>query len=255
MSQHPFDQPRTVAQPFQDTIDLAHDLAYGALIGEWDPVLSFFRGAPNFLDEAREQHQKFMQKWVSTEASARYDLLISLGYLEHVPAPQQNSMIATYRLTRAAFELLKEPVAPARVFISYRRRESSAFALLIEARLRASGVPSQGIFIDKNMTGGERWEARIYREIEQADYFLCLVGPSTLVEDSWVKREIELLREVRPQAIAIPICHNGTRLSQLPPTLSKSNGYEIGKPHDEETALDYEMATNFVLNALGYKTW
>lgn len=256
MSQHPFDKPRNSENSFQDAIDFAHDLAYGAINGYWGAVVSLFRGRENIIDESYPYHKKFRDKWpVDDPKRPEYDLLISLDYLEIMPERQNNSMTASVRILKTAFDLLSAPFAPSRVFISYRRRESSAFALLLEARLRNAGMPSEGIFVDKNMTGGERWEARIYREIERTDYFVCLVGPTTLIQGSWVTKEIDTLKQVRPQAITVPVCHNGTRLLQLPVTLAQSNGYEIGKPLDEETALDYEMASNFVLNALGYKTY
>lgn len=254
MPTHPFDSARNAANPLQDAVDYAHDLAYGAIIGEWGPILSSFRGSPNFLDTSRPLHAKFNTKWNDPEAQPPIlSLLDSLGYLEFQPVA--NSQTQNWRITRTAFDLLKSPFMPARTFISYRRRESSAMALLVEARLRIAGVPIESIFLDKNMTGGERWEARIYREIEQSDYFVCLLGPTTLAEGSWVTREIELLRQIRPQAAVIPVCHSGMRLSDLPPTLTSSNGYQIGKPQGEETALDYEMAVNFVLNAMGYRTY
>jgi hypothetical protein len=256
MSQHPFDAPRNSNNSFQDAIDFAHDLAYGAMNGYWGAVISLFRGRENIMDEDVPMHKKFRDKWPLDDTKRpEYDILISLGYFELMPERQNNSMTAYVRILKPAFELLSAPFAPSRVFISYRRRESSAFALLLEARLRIAGMPSESIFVDKNMTGGERWEARIYREIESTDYFVCLIGPTTLTQGSWVNKEIDTLKQVRPQAIVIPVCHNGTRLGQLPSSLASSNGYEIGKPLDEETALDYEMATNFVLNALGYKTY
>lgn len=254
MPTHPFDAPRQPANPMQDALDYAHDLAYGAITGEWGPVITSFRGSPNFLETERPLNLKFEEKWYGEAPYPSLGLLESLGYLEQVPQAQPGQT-QFWRIRRQAFDLLKAPFLPARVFISYRRRESSALALLVEARLRNAGVPIEGIFLDKNMTGGERWEARIFREIEQSDYFVCLLGPTTLAEGSWVAREIELLRQIRPQATIIPVCHNGMRLSELPATLSSSNGYHIGKPQDEETALDYEMAVNFTLNAMGYRTY
>jgi hypothetical protein len=255
MSSHPFDDERPLEHPLRDVQMLAHDLAYGAVTGEWNAVITSFRGNLNFLDEERPNHARFMKKWqVGSDNGPRLDLLIALGYLEHVEVGN-SGQVAYFRITKTSFGLLSAPFVPSRIFVSYRRRESSAFALLIEARLRLAGVPAEAIFVDKNMHGGERWESRIYRELEQTDYFICLVGSTTLIKGSWVNREIEVLKEVRPQSTVIPVCHNGTRLVSLPPVLAKSNGYEIGKPQEEETALDYEMATNFILNSLGYKTY
>jgi hypothetical protein len=256
MSIHPFDQPRVENNPFQDAQDLARDLAFGALNGYWGTIITFFRGAPNFFDRENEIHQKFLTKWHSEHKPiGNYGILLALGHLQAIPNTGQSSMTESLMIGKSAFELVKAPFVPSKVFVSYRRRESSAFALLIEARLRIAGVPTEGIFVDKNMTGGERWENRIHREIEQCDYFVCLIGPTTLADGSWVSKEIEILKQTNPKAIAIPVCHNGFRLGQLPETLAKSNGYELAKPTDEETALDYETAVNFVLNSMGYRTY
>jgi hypothetical protein len=249
---NPLDVARTPDNQFQDIEDLARDLAYGALNGYWGAVMRLFRGH-EVLDPEDLHHKKFLQKWNLAEVPRpSYELLMVLGYLRELPVSGQ---YGEFLITEKSFQLLNSPIVEKSVFISYRRRESSAFALLIEARLRLVGISPGAIFVDKNMHGGERWEARIYKEIERCDFFVCLVGPATLANDSWVIREVELVKDINPQAIVVPVCHNGTRLGQLPNSLAKSNGYELGKPQEEETALDYETATNFILNAMGYKTY
>lgn len=246
---------RDPSNKLQDVLDYAQDLAHGALYGWWDPVLTTFRGTPNFLSEDDPRHAIFRAKWLNADAPApSFNLMAALGYLQALPQDNGN-LTAWWLITRQAFELLKQPFLPSRVFISYRRRESSAFALLLEARLRLAGLDAAGIFIDKDITLGELWEQRLQRELSQANYVVCLVGPTTFDVGSWVLREIETVRQLRPTTPIIPVCHNGARLSALPALLATSNGYEIGKPSADETALDYEMAVNYVLNALGYRTY
>lgn len=252
---HLLAKQRTPENKLNDALDYAQELAYGALSGWWEPIVSTFRGHPNFLDSSDSNHAAFRAKWLDADAPApTFSLLAALGYLQVMPQGA-NSQTVTWLITRQAFDLLKQPFLPTRIFISYRRRESSAFALLLEARLRLVGVDPEGIFIDKDITLGELWEQRLQRELAQADYFVCLIGPSTLDDESWVLREVETVHRLCPSTPIIPVCHNGSRLSSLPAPLASSNGYEIGKPAAEETALDYEMAVNYVLNALGYRTY
>jgi hypothetical protein len=83
---------------------------------------------------------------------------------------------------------------------------------------------------------------------------VVLIGPTTLMSDM-VKKEIKWAQDVG--CVIIPVCHNGHKLgacAEVIPELTVSNGYEIGKPADEESALDYEIAANFVLNGMGYRT-
>lgn len=246
---------RNFDNKLEDAVNYAQDLAFGALNGWWQPVLTTYRGVPNFLDANDPNHAAFRAKWLEAEVPApSFGLMAALGYLQVLPQ-ETNSQTVTWLITREAFALLKQPFLPARIFISYRRRESSAFALLLEARLRLAGVDAEGIFLDKDITLGELWEQRLERELTQADYVVCLIGPTTLDEGSWVLHEIETVKRLRPRTPIIPVCHNGARLSSLPAPLASSNGYEIGKPAAEETALDYEMAVSYVLNALGYRTY
>ena len=55
--------------------------------------------------------------------------------------------------------LVNEPATPPNVFISYKRSESSAFAILLEARIKYE-TTSRPMW-DKNMELGDDWHSRL----------------------------------------------------------------------------------------------
>ncbi|KAA0254442.1 MAG: TIR domain-containing protein, partial [Chloroflexi bacterium] len=66
----------------------------------------------------------------------------------------------------------REEPTHSKVFISYRRSESSAFALLLKTSLQKEGIDA---FIDvQNLIPGEQWDAALQREIASNDAFVCL---------------------------------------------------------------------------------
>jgi formylglycine-generating enzyme required for sulfatase activity len=75
----------------------------------------------------------------------------------------------------------------ARVFISYRRRDSAALATLLAKELSRRGIRA---FVDtRQIDGGGPFPSRLLRAIEEADVLVCLLGPSTL-DSEWVREEI-----------------------------------------------------------------
>eukprot|EP00656_Telonema_subtile_P030520 TRINITY_DN3349_c0_g1_i5.p1 TRINITY_DN3349_c0_g1~~TRINITY_DN3349_c0_g1_i5.p1 ORF type:complete len:133 (-),score=28.75 TRINITY_DN3349_c0_g1_i5:124-522(-) len=85
--------------------------------------------------------------------------------------------ITFFTLTPKAFELLVLPLNR-RIFISYKRTESSAFALLLKDRLAANGYD---VFLDlQSIHPGEDWRVRLESEIRNCDVFVGLLGRLTL---------------------------------------------------------------------------
>lgn len=180
------------------------------------------------------------------------DILESFGYLRSRVTSSGDTMFVP---TQKAFELLDKPLKPPSIFISYRRSESSAFALLIESRLRLVGVTE--VFIDRDIPGGSDWERHIRERIGNAQTFIVLVGAGTLTNaNGWVEKELDWAVEAKCQRI-IPIWHNQHTIEKqqnsghLPAVLSSSQGYTL----KAETALEYETAVNWLLNTLGYRTY
>lgn len=247
---------------------LARDLALGALKGWWPAEIKTepdddgkwgeeFRGKKL---EGSAPHA-FKERWIPVyPAEPPYPLLAALGYLDVIyrSAHESNVVlkgVTVYNLTEKALKLIEEPDTPTLLFVSYRHCFSSAFALLLEARLRQKGA---GVFIDKNIVGGQDWELRIREELKRCSHFLCLITAETFVKKSWVVKELEVLNEVNPTCPIIWVCHNGMKLKKISPNfrhirerLERFQGYEVLN----EKALDYEAAVNFVFNAVGFKTY
>ncbi|MEZ4670331.1 MAG: SUMF1/EgtB/PvdO family nonheme iron enzyme [Anaerolineae bacterium] len=75
-----------------------------------------------------------------------------------------------------------------KIFISYRRADSSTLATLLAIMLKDHGVES---FVDtRSMDGGGPFPNRLRRAIEDCDVFVCLLGATTL-DSEWVRLEIE----------------------------------------------------------------
>lgn len=151
---------------------------------------------------------------------------------------------ATYKLSSKAFDLLNRPLTPPSVFISYRRRASSAFGLLLVARLKAVGV--QNPFIDMNIQPGDEWHAQLENIVRGSRYFILLIGDGTL-ESDYVQQEIAWALAT-PNVIIIPVLHDDLRQDSLPPDLASKQAIVV----ERESAEYYELAVLKVLNRLGY---
>ncbi|MFN8373099.1 MAG: toll/interleukin-1 receptor domain-containing protein [Anaerolineae bacterium] len=87
------------------------------------------------------------------------------------------------------------------IFISYRRRESSAFALLVLARLKEHGLDA---FLDMTIKPGDTRYAHIKEQIESCDFFIVLLNHETL--DSHVVRD-EIQWAMDAKKVILPITH------------------------------------------------
>lgn len=246
---NPLELSRTPDDPMRDAEDLARDLAYGAGLGDWEATFYFdFRSGVQ-LRELKESPTiaTFEQKWSPERHRAPdvSDWFLIFGYAEKIGNE-------SYRLTPRAFELLQKPTRTPNIFISYRHAESSAFALLIEARLRLVGV--QTSFVDKHIKGGDAWHGTLREKVQSSDYLVCLIGQTSLVPGSFVRNELEWARDV-PTCKLIHVWHNGSRMTTHLPAdlafLAERHGYEV----KEESAAEYENAVNFILNSMGYNTY
>jgi len=112
------------------------DLAFGAANGMWSPEIRVNRSVRggDWSYTAGRDFPKLLEKW--DDQIPYVGLLVSFEYLDVVAQEQYGNL---YTLTPKAFALL-EQASPASIFISYSRAESSAFALLLLARLKAVGL-------------------------------------------------------------------------------------------------------------------
>ncbi len=230
--------------PMQRVRRLARDLAWGALNQRW---------APSFMITPEKTHDVWnlnrpdtsMADYVRAvwgESAPRAHLLHALGYTE---LNESDRFHAYYTLTSRAFDLLHDPV-PAAVFISYSRRESSAFALLVLARFKLAGLDA---FLDmKDLSPGEDWHARLEREVRARKVFISLLGPQTL-DSPHVREEIHWA--LQHGLTVIPVFHNGFTPSGITDaTLApfvRANGIVV----ETETTKAYNAAVVELLNAFG----
>jgi serine/threonine-protein kinase len=99
----------------------------------------------------------------------------------------------------------RDPNLPPRVFISYQRGPSTGWAVHLAERLQEKhGIL---VFLDlQRVDAAVRFPDRLARAIEDADVFLCLLGPTT-TQSGWVRHEVGLAHQYgKPM---IPIFHDG----------------------------------------------
>ncbi len=218
---------------------LAKEMAEGAALKHWSIYLYTFRGA---LTADQETLLGYLAKRWGDDAPG-LDLLLTNQYLQYL-----NTNSDTLTITRAAFDLLDE-ADPASIFISYKRSESSAFALLVLARLKAEGLEP---FIDLSLVPGEDWQAGLKTRIQQYQYFIILIGKETLKSEVCIQ---EIGWAMEAGLTIVPVWHNGFvyRSSEweLPATIEAA----LGNTHTirviEESALAYNNAIVELLNRFG----
>lgn len=205
--------------------------------------------APGFLELQKYLYKRWNQNYPG------FTLLCVNGYLAVPPELEHDTQqskihpeFSYYHITEKAFHLINE-VEPANIFISYKRSESSALALLILKSLKIEGLEA---FLDLALEAGENWHAGLKERIQQYDYFVLLLGKETLKSEV-VLKEIQWALEAGLSII--PVWHNGFKYQsdqwQLPPDidhkLSNTHAIEV----KEESALGYDTAITELLNRFG----
>lgn len=171
----------------------------------------------------------------------RFSLLVNNGYVTF----KNNYLI----ITKNAFDLLEEADI-ATIFISYKRSESSAFALLIRDRLQQYGLEP---FVDMQLQAGDDWRNALKRNIQQSDYMIVLLGQKTLASEVTVQ---EIQWALESNVILIPIWHNkfayqsgtwGNIPVEVDTALTNTHTIRV----IEENPLTYDTALRELLNRFG----
>jgi hypothetical protein len=228
---------------------LAKELAEGASEELWWTTISI-----SYATEGEDVDKIFSNRNENLDAyfAARWgrkppiiSLLEKNGYLS---ISQQSRFGIDYDITKAAFDLLEE-VEPSTAFISYRRADSSAFALLVLARMKAEGLDA---FLDLSITPGDNWQTHIREQVQNRDYLILLLGQDTLSSDV-VKQEIEWA--IDSGAAIIPMWHNRFKYEGNHWNLSARVHDLLSNTHTirvlEESALAYNNAIVELLNRFG----
>src|SRR5258708_6643148 len=212
---------------------MAKALAWGAVHNQWSPTF-YVRPRYHYVQDGAggsTPTDYLGQEWIAggspifkhnlqtylgvkwQNALPQIELLETFGYLEKraavkiAPSVEMFNESPEYSLTAKALSLLDEPRYKS-VFISYKRSESSAFALLLYDKLIGSGYDP---FIDKRgIVPGEDWKKRLMHEIQICDVFVCLIGRETLKSEN-VLDDLDSALSRRQQVNdfpIIPIWHN-----------------------------------------------
>ncbi len=219
---------------------LAKELAEGAAIGLWDISFRMFRGVLVTSEDQQGLIRYLNERW--DNASPNFGLLMGNGYLHYETSNND------FYITKAAFDLIDE-TEPENVFISYKRSESSAFALLVLARMKAAGMEP---FLDLALQPGDDWEKGLKERIQKYQYLVALLGHDTLKSEVCIK---EISWAIESGLSIIPIWHNGFVYKSGAWDVSKKVDTALSKTHTirviEESALGYNNALVELLNRFG----
>ena len=219
---------------------LVKELALGVHRGLWHSTIQidYSDDVPGEVAPIERELTDYLKKrWGDRHIGHRLELLRGHGYIDH------------YGLTSAAFDLIDE-AEPYNVFISYKRSESSALALLVNTKLKEhSLVP----FVDMALEAGGNWHADLEERIEKCDYFIILLGKETLASGMTVK---EIAWAIKYRKTIIPVWHSGFDLdseqwkdvdSKVKDAIQQTNAIRVL----EESASDYNRAIVELLNRFG----
>lgn len=220
---------------------LGKELAEGAAIGLWGISFRMFRGQLVTSEDQQDLIRYLIQRW--NDKSPHFGLLISNGYLRFDAG--ENDVY----ITKAAFDLIDE-TETANIFISYKRSESSAFALLVLARMKSVGIEP---FLDLALQPGDDWEKGLRERIQKYQYLVAILSHDTLKSEVCIK---EISWAIEAGLSIIPIWHNGfVYKSGGWDALSEKVDTALSKTHTirviEESALGYNNAIVELLNRFG----
>lgn len=227
---------------------LAKELAEGVVIGLWNTKIYFVSTPPDEYGGSNINYDEFSSAELTNYLSQRWDnnqpklqLLKTLDYIDW--------LTGGFEITKSAFSLLEE-IEPSTIFISYKRSESSPFALLVLGRLKEKGLEA---FLDMSMRPGDDWHAHIKEQIESHDFMVLLLGKETLSSDIVLK---EIGWAMEAGLTIIPIWHNGFEYkSGTWPNIPVKIDKLLSTTHTirvvVESASDYEKAIIELLNRFG----
>ncbi len=185
--------------------------------------------------------QYLQNRWEYNWPSA--ELLEVNGYLKRT---DKNHI--DWEVSKSAFDLLEE-VEPVNIFISYKRSESSAFAMYMLTRLKIEGLEA---FVDMSLIPGEDWHAGLKERIKEYDYLVVLTGKETLKSDVCIK---EIGWAIEAGLKIIPVWHNLFEYKQETWNVPPKTAEILTSTHSirvkEESASGYNTAMVELLNVFG----
>ncbi|MDZ4766092.1 MAG: toll/interleukin-1 receptor domain-containing protein [Chloroflexota bacterium] len=219
--------------PMERVRILAREMAAGAAEGLW--MVSLDHDAPNLLalrspSFGSDSFNRYLERRWKNQPPG-WDLLQTVGYVR--------VEWRVVEISALAFGLLDDD-APASAFISYRRRDSSALALLVLERLRANGIDA---YLDLSLRPGSLWRERIREEIQTRDTLVLLIGRETLASEM-VQQEI--IWALNADIVILPIWHNSFEYQSSARDLPATIDHILTHTHTirvlEESAMAYHNA-------------
>lgn len=193
--------------------------------------------------QEEEGVKKFL-KYVAFRWKLDYPDLELLAVNGYISMPSGTS----FSILKPAFDLLTE-AEPSTIFISYRRKDSSAFALLILKSLKERRLNA---FLDMALIPGENWHAELEKRVKAYDYLIALIGRDTLKSEVCL-REIGWALEAG--LTIIPVWHNGFNFQANKWGIPAEIGHLLATTHaiavKEESASGYNTAIVELLNLFG----
>jgi hypothetical protein len=249
-------------KPVERVYALARDIAYGAVHKFWTSNLRVEKFKDQGVFHDAELNRVLQDKWGEYHNYYSVHLLVAFGFLEksNVDEGYRESNVVFYTLTPKAFALLELPQPSPTIFISHKQDQSSALALLIEARLKLQDS-NVGVFIDRDIPLGEKWNGFLENRVKESQYVICLLTLETLTSVG-VRDEMQWAFG-NPECKIIPICHNGYKFSnpflddhprkrvisqEMIQALSDWQAILV----EQEKAEYYDFAILKLLNRLGY---
>ena len=240
---------------------LAKELAEGVLEGQWDTTLELSQSPRRDSYEIyTETLKRYMnERWSTSpieedlhgeispdELKRLFDLLITNNYL----VEPEVTFGTLYKLLQKSFDLIDER-GSASFFVSYRRSESSSFALLVLNLLKYAG---QDAFLDMALEPGENWHASLEEKILSCDYFVLLLGKNTLASNNVCK---EILWALEGNKVILPVWQpdfdrDNVDWSKVPKDIEQMINNTHAIRIQEESALEYHKAMTELLNRFGF---
>jgi hypothetical protein len=239
---------RPIPKPPLERLRLfARELAEGAIDELWRVEIGFVidrhRPPPAGLrspDFGSEAFNRYLERRWRNQPPNWY-VMQQLGYVQLYPDMLE--------IRTAAFALLDDH-QPSSVFISYRRKDSSAFALLVRDRLRAHQIDA---YLDMELRPGSFWRDSIHHEIRTREMLVMLIGHETLASEM-VQQEIVWALDA--DVTIVPIWHNGFTYPPAIPVPPKID-YALTYTHTirvlEESARAYHNALIDLLAQFGVR--
>lgn len=234
--------------PMAQARTLARELADGASRNFWDFFIEFlrtFQGINGAI--VYERKDGFQSNYVNLYLGHRwnhaYPRLEILATKDYINLGDNGIFI-----NKSALDLVDE-IEPASIFISYKRTESSAFALLVLTKLKDMGLEA---FLDLSLEPGENWHAGLEKRIKEYDYLIAIIGRQTLKSEICIK---EIVWAIEAGLNIIPIWHNKFRYKpnkwDIPPEVSQLLAITNAIAVKEESASGYNTAIVELLNRFG----